>query len=932
MRYLYLLLTLALLLPAQGKRPIKHSDYDSWRALASQTLSRDGKWLAYSLFPQAGDGELIVRDLATGKEHRHNAGALPPPPEPDPEAEPRTGPPPPRGIRILFTSDLRHAVATTFPTKEATDKARKERKKAEEMPKNGAIVVELATGAATRLDSVKSIQVTEKGEPWIAWLKDSGSPAPQGEQQRGRAPGTELSLLKPGATPHTFNEVSEFALAKDGRLLVYAVSSKQEESNGVYSVTPGGDAAPAGLVSGKGRYSRLTWDRDHKQMAFLSSLEGKSKLHFGDGKAVDGSETWSITDRAPLGFSRDGGRLFLSTGPASRPERPQGAASAGEERVIADLWHYRDPYIQPMQKVRAAQDRSRSYRGVYDIAAKKFTQLADESMAAIAPSDDGARAIGVDDRRYRSMVDFDGRYADYYLVDATTGSRRLLAERLRGGGFGASAVSFSPDAKHVLYYRDGNWFAAAVDGGAAVNLTSGLGVKFHDEEDDTPDPASSYGTGGWTMDGKFVLLYDRYDIWQVSPDGNQASNLTDGVGRRRNMQFRLVRLQEDEEQENRGLDPAKPLTLSAVDQTTRASGFFRDTISGKEEPRQLLMQDKSLRFAGKAKDAEVALIAATTFREAGDLQVTDMNFANPRKVTSANPQQEQLLWGSGELIHFRNVDGEPLQAALYKPENFDPKKKYPLMVYIYERLSQQVHSFAAPSPGTSVNRAYYVSNGYLFLMPDISYRIGSPGQSALKCVLPAIDEVVRMGIVDEKAIGIQGHSWGGYQIAYMVTQTNRFKAAVAGAPVGNMTSAYNGIRWGSGLPRQFQYEQTQSRIGGSLWERPMRFLENSPVFMADRVSTPLLILHNDEDDAVPWYQGIELFLSLRRNGKEAYMMNYNGEKHGIRRRHNQQDWTRRMQEFFDHHLRGAAKPDWMANGIPYIDREREKSRRASDDR
>jgi dipeptidyl aminopeptidase/acylaminoacyl peptidase len=888
---------------ANGKRPLTHADYDSWRSITNQTLSRDGKWLAYALFPQEGDGELVVLDLAGGKEHRHNVGALPPPPEGPSEEEPGA-PAPRRGIRIWFTSDLRHVVATTFPPK-----AGAERKKPEEMPKNGAVIVELASGAATRLENVKSVQVTEKGESWVAWLKE---PA-------------ELTLLKPGGASRTFADVTEYALAKDGRVLVYAVSSKQEETSGVYAATP----TPTALLTGKGKYTKLTWDRDHKRLAFLSDRD-KWQLYLTDGlspaTAVPNSDSWGITDRGALSFSRDGARLFLGTGP-SRPERP---ASSTGERVIADLWHWKDPLIQPMQKVRATQDRTRSFRAVYHLAEKKFVQLGGETMPTVNPSDDGLRAIGAEDLRYRPMVDYDGRYADYYLIDTLTGSRRLLAERLRGGGrTPSSAVSFSPGGKHALFYREGNWYAAAADGGAAVNLTSGLGVSFSNEQHDTPDPASSYSSGGWTQDGKWVLLYDRYDIWQVSPDGKTAKNLTDGLGRRRQIQFRVLRLEQDDEQDNRGHDPAKPLVLSAVNEETRASGFWRDRIDGNAEPQQLLMMDKNLRAAGKAKDADVVLITASTFSEVPDLQVTDMNFTSPRKVTNTNPQREPLLWGSSEMIRFWSADGEPLQAALFKPENFDGSKKYPLMVHIYERMSGQLHNFQDPAPATSVNRSYYVSNGYLFLMPDISYRIGSPGQSALKCVLPAIDAVVRMGIVDENAIGIQGHSWGGYQIAYMVTQTNRFRAAVAGAPVGNMTSAYSGIRWGTGLPRQFQYEKGQSRIGGSLWQNPLKFIENSPVFMADRVSTPLLMLHNDEDDAVPWYQGIELFLALRRNNKEAYLMNYNGEKHGLRRRPNQKDWTRRMQEFFDHHLRGAALPDWMANGIPYLEREREKQRKAT---
>ena len=309
-----------------------------------------------------------------------------------------------------------------------------------------------------------------------------------------------------------------------------------------------------------------------------------------------------------------------------------------------------------------------------------------------------------------------------------------------------------------------------------------------------------------------------------------------------------------------------------------------------------------------------------------NLLITDSNFSKLQKVTNANPQQAQVNWGTAELIHYLNDDGVPLKGTLYKPENFDPKKKYPMIVYIYEKLSQNVHAYVAPRPSHTIVPSFYVSNGYLILEPDIVYTIGNPGQSALHCVLPAIDSIVAQGFVDEKNIGIEGHSWGGYQIAYMITQTHRFKAVEAGAPVVDMISAYDGIRWGPGIPRQFQYERSQSRIGGSPWQYPMKFIENSTIFMVDRITTPVLILQNDADNAVPWYQGIEFYLALRRLGKETYMFTYNGEPHGIVRRPDQKDFTIRMQQYFDYFLKGAPKPEWMEKGIPYLDKDTEKDR------
>jgi dipeptidyl aminopeptidase/acylaminoacyl peptidase len=422
-----------------------------------------------------------------------------------------------------------------------------------------------------------------------------------------------------------------------------------------------------------------------------------------------------------------------------------------------------------------------------------------------------------------------------------------------------------------------------------------------------------------------VLLYDQYDIWQIAPDGSSAKNLTDGVGRKDKIEFRYVRLDPEE----RFIDPAKPLLLRAENEWTRDSGFYRDRIDGNFAPEKLMMAAKSFSPPTKAKDADVLMLTASRFDEYPDIHVTDSSLKSLKKVTNEGSQKDQFTWGKAELIRFKNTDGVTLTASLIKPDNFDPNKKYPLMVYIYEKLSQGVHRFVNPTPGHSINPSFYASNGYLVLQPDIVYTIGYPGQSALKCVLPAVQAVVDKGYVNEDAIGIQGHSWGGYQIAYMVTQTNRFKAAAPGALVANMTSAYSGIRWGTGLPRQAQYEHTQSRIGGSLWEQQMRFLENSPIFRVDRVQTPILMLHNDNDDAVPWYQGIEYYLGLRRLGKEAYMFNYNGEPHGIRKRQNQKDYTRRLQEFFDHKLKGAPMPEWMEKGIPYLQREKEKEKYVS---
>lgn len=946
-----------------AKRPLTHRDYDTWRTIQSPTLSRDGHYLAYGLFPQEGDGELVVRDLKTGHERRETAGALPPPPEPNPEREP--GDEPVTSIRILFTADSRFVVFSTFAPQAEADAAKKARKEA---PKGGLSMLDLQQPAAAyRVEGVKSFQIPEKGPSTVAYLKEpvagSATAAAEGSKQATPRPqepvpapavpakpakprtvyGTELVLRDlTEAKNRSFQDATEYSLAKDGKTLVYTASSHDEEANGIYLVPVPSDSPAQALLKGRGKYQKLTWDLRQTTLAFLSDRDeaGEKKprpaLYMWQRNSVDPPwqvvtvktagfhSGWVVSEKGEIAFSRDGSRLFFGAGPPPPPERESTAVP--DDAVVADLWHFKDPYIQPMQKVRAVAERARSYRAVYHLAAKKMVQLADDSLAGISASDDGRFAIGTDDRAYKPMVDYDGMYTDYYLIDTVTGSRKRLLEKGGAGPRNTAPVYWSPDGERVLFYRDRHWHVVTAADGSTVNLTAALSTWFFNEEEDRPLLPEAYGTAGWTRDGRSVLLYDRYDVWQISADGKTARNVTDGTGRREKTQLRVVRLRPPDDDEPRGINPSEPLLLRAENTVTRDSGFWRDRLDAEGSPVKLVMGARNYRPVAKAKDADVVALTASTFAEFPDLQITSSDIKKMRKVTDANPQRAGLRWGTSELVSFRNTDGVPLQAALYKPDGFNPSKKYPMLIYIYEKLSQGVNSFVDPKPGTSPNIAYYVSNGYLVLTPDIVYTTGHPGASALKCVLPAIEAAVSRGGVDENAIGIAGHSWGGYQVAYLVTQTRRFRAAEAGAPVGNMISAYNGIRWGSGLPRQFQYERAQSRIGGSLWEYPMLFVENSPIFHVRDVHTPMLLIHNDADDAVPWYQGIELYLSLRRNGKEAYLFNYNGEKHGIRKRPNQKDWTVRMQQYFDYYLKGASKPHWMEKGIPYLEREEEKLR------
>jgi len=702
---------------------------------------------------------------------------------------------------------------------------------------------------------------------------------------------------------------------------------------------------PAPIPAGpSAKVKVLLWDRAANEPA-------KELLASVPAGTPDG---FMIVDRGGLSFSADGKKLTLAVGPippepkvepktepkaepgaetlpqprpaagaTPQPRTPGGrfgprpgatgvaATSPDPEKVDLDLWHWKDELIQPMQKLRGAAERVKTYRAVYFFDTKTFRQTSTEDQDVPTPNyGDWTRASS--DKPYRGMQWLSPLPRDYAFVNIRTGETKPWLTANVG-------IVGEPIGDYAIHFDGKDWKSTNVLTGKTINLTAKLGFAFQNEEFDIPTQTPPYGLRGTTVDRKYAVIADRHDLWKIAIDGSTATNITQ-IGRATKTNFSLVLLGDDDSTQK--LDFTKPYLLRAEHDKTGDTGFYR-LVPG-QKPKLLVMAGKRFGPPTKAKSSDAIVLTTSTFYDYPDYFATDLEFKELRKITDLQPQKRDFNWGKAELVGYKSTDGIPLQGMLIKPENFDSTKQYPMIVYIYERLTNGLHTFRAPSAGTSINPTYYASNGYLVFMPDICYTTGSPGQSAIKCVLPAIQAVVDQGCVNEAAIGIQGHSWGGYQIAYMITQTNRFKAANAGAPVSDMVSAYGGIRWGTGLPRQFQYEQTQSRIGATLWQAPMKYIENSPIFMADRVKTPLMMLHNDQDDAVPWYQGIEYYLALRRLGKEVYLFNYNGEFHGLRKKSTQRDYTVRMQQFFDHHLKGAPMPDWMAKGVPFSERDSEK--------
>ncbi|NIG53772.1 S9 family peptidase [Chitinophaga sp. Cy-1792] len=911
-----------------SKKPLDHSVYDGWESAGTKIISNDGQWVAYTINPQEGDGRLVLRDRKTGKDLVIPRGALP-----------------------VITEDSKFLVASIKPPFKETRDAKIKKKKPAEMPKDSLAVVDLATGDIKKFADVKSFKTPAKGSGLLAFLTESPAadtthgkhPKPAKKADDDRADDDKagdkaaesgrliIRQLLTGAQD-TIKNAGAYAISKPGNNILIAINSDKKDSlsrTGVllwHNATRKADT----LSRGYGDYKQFSFDEKGLQAAYFATRDSAKSLqqfyalyYYKPGMdsaviAVDKGNSaipakWTISQHSNINFSKDDQRVFFGTAPILPPKDTN---IVDFEVAKVDIWNYKDDYLQPMQLKNADKELKRSYAAVYYPAAKRMVQLGDKDLETILTTDEGNSnyALGYTDKGERVQMQWLGRtLKTAYLVNVNDGSRKLIKNKLDG------QYHISSKGKYVLWYdmQERNWWSYNNATGAITNISKSIPAKVYDEEDDHPDAPDAYGIAGWMEQDAAVLVYDRYDIWQVDPTGVKAPvNVTAGYGRKNAIRFRMLRLDEEE----RTFKPDQNRILSAYADTTKYNGFFSVQLPGAKgkvnAPKELVLGPNSYQELTKAKNAAVYTFIKASYVASPDVYAGPQ-IAAAEKLSSTNPQQAQYNWGTAELYKWTTFSGKPAEGILYKPENFDANKKYPVIFYFYEKLTDGLYNYQAPAPTPSrLNISFFVSRGYLVFAPDITYQDGYPGKSAYDYIVSAAEDLAKKPWTDGKHMGIQGQSWGGYQVAYLVTQTNLFAAAWAGAPVANMTSAYGGIRWESGMNRQFQYEHSQSRIGATLWEKQDLYLQNSPLFSLPKVTTPIAIMANDADGAVPWYQGIEMFTGLRRLGKPVWMLNYNNEAHNLIQRQNRKDISRREQQFFDHFLKGEAAPEWLESGVP----------------
>mgnify|MGYP000846962913 FL=1 len=776
---------------------------------------------------------------------------------------------------------------------------------------------------------IKEAPQEEEKQWWKFFEKEK--PAPK--EPKKHKPTSKSLVIGSCLSPNfeAIENVKAYEISNGGNQIAY-IKATTDTLDSLQIMIYKPQAEDIAVFKTKGEIKSLEFDYTGRQLVFLHSIDTNKQKQFElkylnlnqdscktivEGKPTFFPDGYSLSEHGKVFFSESGNKIFFGYG--KQPELDKKDTILKEDLPQLDIWSWTDNRLQPHQLKELKGDLNQSFDAFYHTQNNKVVLLGDTTISSLRVLQNAESEFGyaVDRNKFLKSVSWEYPSASViYSVNMQTGELTTLLDSHR------FQFTFSPDGKYLAYYKDQtkSWFLMDVTTQKSVDITSQIQDVFYDVEHDTPSPARAYGIAGWGKENKQIIIKGGFDLWVVEVNNpSKFYCLTKNDGKNKSIRYRPFLSNTEEEYYNLN----NHVNLLGFSEITKENQFYR-VLRGSLPEKWHVEEGYTLNLEEKTRFGSHLIFTKQNFNTFPDAFLTNPNFSDVHRLTNLNPQQKDYAWGNVELIKFKKDNGEELEGLVFLPDNFDKTKQYHSIVYFYETYSDRYKSYFAPRLSASIiNPSHYASNGYVVFIPDITYTDGYPGKNAVEAVVAGTKYVTEKYNLHPEKIGIQGQSWGGYQTAFIITQTNMFKAAMAGAPVSNMTSAYGGIRWGSGYSRMFQYENTQSRIGKTLWDATELYIYNSPLFYANQVNTPLLIMHNDNDGAVPWYQGIEYFVALRRLNKPVWMLTYNNEEHNLRKAPNKEDLTIRMMQFFDYYLKDAPAPSWLVNGLPAIKKGKE---------
>ncbi|MCB2196172.1 MAG: prolyl oligopeptidase family serine peptidase [Bacteroidetes bacterium] len=899
----------------ENKKPLTFDDIIKWNRITQQQISHDGNIVAYKTEPWEGNSQLkAVKNDGT-------------------ELLSVNG-----GTKFDIMNDSKFVVFEIETDKETLRELKLKNTEKEDLPKSKLGIFNTETNVLDTIPNLQSFKVPKKWSGWVAYqIKTTEKDTTIKKEENDENGYTVVIRNLENNREKSFPFVTEYVLSKDHSAISFiSTGDDQDFKPGVYFI----DLINSDLqevFTAKGTYKALTFKNNASSLAFIADTSDNKKDDYGiylwnrgqqaqqivtnQSKGI--SENWEIPPNSTLQFADKENRLFFGTAPI---KAEKDTTILDEEVPKLDIWHWNEPVLHSQQLNTLEQDLKKSYLAVYLMDNKKVVQLENTDFTGIdlINKGDADKALAWSNKPYAIQFMWEGEpeHFDFYLIDIKTGNSTMIKRDCR------AYPQISPEGKYIYWYNfeDTTWNTYNIETNTEHKITTPDVIQVADELNDMPNLPFAYGEAGWLTDDNSLLIYDRYDLWKVDPENKSKPVNFTKTGRQDKITYRIIDFKNDNRllqgDDRVGFSNDEPIYLTGHNESSRADGYYKISLKKPNEPEALIEGEFKLNKPIKARDKDVFVYTRETFQEFPNLLLTKNEFKKSKKISNANPFQDNFLWGTKELYTWTSLDGQKLEGLLIKPANFDPNKKYPMIVNFYEKASQNLYDYQMPEAHRStVDYHYYSSNGYIIFNPDVYYKEGYPGESAYNCVMPGVTQLISEGFVDKDRIAAQGHSWGGYQVAYLATRTNLFAAIESGAPVVNMFSAYGGIRLWTGRNRSFQYEHTQSRIGKTIWESPLRYLENSPLFTADKIQTPLLIMHNEGDGAVPFSQGIEFFIALRRMGKKAWLLNYNEADHWPTVVRDKYDFQIRMAQFFDHYLKNKPMPDWMKEGLPAVEKE-----------
>jgi dipeptidyl aminopeptidase/acylaminoacyl peptidase len=923
MKYFALLFCFVPLTFLAQKRIIDHTVYDGWKKIENAVISNDGKYVAYEITPHKGDGYLYIYHTESGRLDSIFRAK-----------EPKFSP---------LSDMLAFRITPGYDTLRKVELDKIDKKK---WPKDSLGMFVFAKDTLMKVPKIKTFKFNESNH-FLVYTVDENKllepkPIPEPKKKKKKkkkvpavkpvdykSDGNILTVFDPTTLSVTnFKDVVDFALADKGTSFAI-VTHKKEKSDSFYLHIYRGHTTEMTVLPAMKAFRQLSFSETGDQLAFLQSADtnkvkqfelylfdlatknlkqlGKDTIELAAGKSV--SEHYK-----PL-FSEDGRFLFFGVADSVKPEPKDTLLDS--EKAKVDIWHYQDQRIQPQQLKQLKSDQKRTELHVYHLVDGTTRPLTNDTLrASVNKYVAGDYLFASSEQAYalQNNWDFPTR-EDHYRISILSGEKELIKKEVRLGG------DLSPKGRFYTWFeaKNGQYYVKDLEKGAEFCMTCSVkDVSWTQDENGLPMLAYPHGVIGYVKGESEIWIQSEYDVWTFNTETKKLSCLTMTEGA-----MNKIRLRPRQWYRDSIYYSFDNLILEGFNEKTKGTHYYRLVDHGNHTDLiENYSTDHKVTTLTRSKGSEAVLLRKMSVSDYPDLRLTSIDFNKEKIISKTNPQQSEFNWATVELVSWKSYSGIPLEGLVYKPENFDPTKSYPLMVYFYELYSDELHNHHIPKPTASViYPTEYASSGYIVFIPDIRYQPGKPAKSAYDCIMSGTDHVLKLlPNIDPKRMGLQGQSWGGYQTAQLVTMTDRYAAGMAGAPVANMFSAYGGIRWGSGMNRQFQYERTQSRIGKTIWEAPELYIENSPLFHLPNVKTPLLIMHNDEDGAVPWYQGIELYTGLRRLGKPSWLLNYNGDDHNLMKNANRIDLSIRMKQFFDHYLMGSPAPKWLSDGIPAVDK------------